>query len=75
MTFMEALDHAIAGKAIRRRVWQDGIIAYVARDGRTGGAYLAACHVAACELPGVRAIADLIADDWEIAYPDREPAA
>lgn len=65
MTFCDALHEAIAGRSVRRKGWENGIVAYVERS-KTGGSYLATCHVAACELGGVREINDLLADDWEI---------
>jgi len=69
------------GRSFRRPGWQDGICAYVKdpkaypeRPGRYAkesrkSTYLATCHVAACELPGVRLISDLLADDWEFCQP------
>ena len=81
MNFLEAVKLSQeTGELIRRPSWQDGVAMFVAKpsgidDKRykyskegLGQPYVATCHVAACELAGVRSLKDILAEDWELFY-------
>jgi hypothetical protein len=81
MNFLEAVKHTNDTKQyVRRRSWSDGIAMFIANpNGRNdtnykyakaaqGSPYIATCHVAACEMGGVRDLEDILADDWELYY-------
>jgi len=83
MNFIEAVKIAKEKKIyLRRPGWNDGIAIFYAapksaddkklkysRESR-GNPYLATCHIAACELGGIRLIDDILAEDWELYYKD-----
>lgn len=79
VNFIEAvkLSNESNGAYMRRKCWADGIAMYVhdpkenkKYPGRYANEsifmpYIATCHTATCELPGVRLLSDVLADDWE----------
>jgi hypothetical protein len=86
MNFLEAVKLTKETKEkIRRKGWADGIALYIANPvGRDdpkykyakqscGSPYVATCHIAACELSGVRCLEDVLANDWELYHkPEKE---
>ena len=82
MNFIEAVKIANStGQYVRRKVWVPGVVLFIARpkskDDKSytysmqsgGKPYIATCHVAVCELSGVRDVTDVLADDWETTSP------
>ena len=82
MNFIEAVKLARDSTTkVRRKCWVDGVALFIAyptdrHDDRfeysqesCGAPYVGTCHVAACELGGVRDLEDILADDWELMYP------
>jgi len=78
--FAWALQMMQQGKSVKRKGWQDGVCAYFHDPKKSENhrgkyakeslkmPYLATCHVAACELAGVRLVSDFLAVDWELMY-------
>ena len=81
MNFLEAVELSLNEKCyVRRKCWEDGVAVLIlhpkskndrkcryAMESR-GEPYVATCHVAACELGGIRTVNDVLANDWEKMY-------
>jgi hypothetical protein len=76
MNFLQALEEMKKGNYVRRSTWEDGVAAFILdpnnqtsrfeKHQHLNKPYLATCHVAACELAGVKLLEDFDSTDWEL---------